>query len=124
ILPRHGRRRPDTARSVVVLPAPFAPSSATTWPPPTCNDTSCRICRPPYPASTLSSVSNELLLSEIRLDDPLVPGDVPGRARRQDLTVVQDDDLVGQCHDSRHHMLDEKHRHAVRVDLPEQLEDR
>ena len=30
---------PETTRAIVVLPAPFAPSSATTWPSGTENDT-------------------------------------------------------------------------------------
>jgi hypothetical protein len=37
-LPRCGRTRPLIARSVVVLPAPLAPISVTTWPSSTAND--------------------------------------------------------------------------------------
>src|SRR6266550_5821336 len=40
--PRVGRRRPDITRNVVVLPAPFAPSSATTLPSATSRLTLCR----------------------------------------------------------------------------------
>jgi hypothetical protein len=40
IAPRRARVRPRIERSVVVLPAPFAPSSATTSRAPTLSDTS------------------------------------------------------------------------------------
>ena len=38
---------PEIARSVVVFPAPFAPSTATTSPSPTVSDTSCSACTGP-----------------------------------------------------------------------------
>ena len=49
---------PAATRSVVVLPAPFGPSSATTWPAATLRSTPCRTEIPSYPARTSRSSSS------------------------------------------------------------------
>ena len=46
-VPADGFTRPEIARSVVVLPAPFAPISAHTWPASTLNDTPLSAWMPP-----------------------------------------------------------------------------
>jgi len=46
-VPLLGRTRPEMARKVVVLPAPLAPMSATTWPSSTENDTPRSAWMPP-----------------------------------------------------------------------------
>ena len=55
------RTMPETARSVVVLPAPFAPSSATISPSSTVKETPCSAATCPYLAETsLSSRSGAI----------------------------------------------------------------
>ncbi len=47
IVPSSARTTPETVRRVVLLPAPFGPSSATTAPRGTVRDTSCKARTPP-----------------------------------------------------------------------------
>src|SRR5690606_20383674 len=101
---------------------PLAPIRATTVPFGTSRETPWRICSPPYPASTASSFSNELLLSEIRLDHPLVARNLLWSALGQHHPVVKHDDLVRQRHDCRHDVLDQQHRDASSADLLQQLD--
>src|SRR3712207_3267202 len=62
------RTRPEMARSVVDLPAPFAPSTATTPPSDTSMVMSRRAMTGPYCARTSLRRSIGHLLAEIRLD--------------------------------------------------------
>src|SRR5437588_2571725 len=57
IWPRRAGTRPDTVRSRVVLPAPFAPIRATICPSPTRRDTWWSTSTGPYPALTPSNAS-------------------------------------------------------------------
>ena len=50
---------PDTVRSMVVLPAPLAPTTATTSPAPTASVTEWSARRSPWPASTPDSSSSD-----------------------------------------------------------------
>src|SRR5215211_5575734 len=78
-------RRPETALSSVVLPAPFGPSSDTTSPAPTRRSTPCSTAILPYPASSLltsSSVSG----AEVGTDDLLVHADLRRRPGRENTT--------------------------------------
>src|SRR6478609_7339883 len=63
---------PETARMVVVLPAPLAPSTTTTSPPPTVRSISWSTLTAPYPARTPLSSSREVIRSlagaEVGLD--------------------------------------------------------
>src|SRR3954447_22968039 len=59
----------EIARSVVVLPAPFAPSTATTFPPSTVSETPCTALTGRQRASTSSSSSSGIdLATEVRVD--------------------------------------------------------
>src|SRR5579875_3844868 len=72
-LPDRHLKRPDARLSKVVLPAPFAPSSATTEESGTRTVTSCKTVIEPYPAatSTISSTGPSDQLTVIRHPDQL-----------------------------------------------------
>src|SRR5713101_4493929 len=69
--PASSRMSADTARRVVVLPAPLAPSRATTLPSGTLSETSDSARTPPYETVTCSSSSNEVIASAGRAHDSL-----------------------------------------------------
>src|SRR4249919_2611391 len=132
------------ARSVVVLPAPLAPSSATTSPSSTVSDTPCSATIGPYRASTFSSSSSRAIVlrgvglvrigrqrlrlllvlgrAEIGLDDLRV-GLYLGRHALGDLAAeVEDVDALGHRHDEVHVVLDEQDRErVVGAQPPDQL---
>src|SRR5690606_30005616 len=100
-------------RSVVVLPAPLAPTNATISPSPRCRSTSCRMRIRPYPAHTFSRVSMRGLLTEVGVDDAGIAGDVLGGAGGQHTSLVEDEHTVGQPHHRGHDVFDEQQRHTV-----------
>ena len=59
--------KPEMAFSVVLLPAPLAPSSATHWPGPTLSDT-------PFTARMTSEYSTSMLLTTSMRAHPPLPG--------------------------------------------------
>src|SRR5947207_6322354 len=85
IRPDHGRSRPATERSMVVLPTPFAPRMTATSPSSTVTLIPWRTSAEPYPART--SVSPSMLDTGSLLRDG--PADVDG----DDVRVVLD--LIG-----------------------------
>src|SRR3954462_8940902 len=109
------------ARMVVVLPAPFAPISATISPSPTVRLMPCSAWMRPYSSVTFSSSSSIGRLPQVRGDDCLV---VPHLVRRTfgDLpTELQHDDAIGHTHHQAHVVLDEQDRHAGVPDPADQL---
>src|SRR4030088_557173 len=99
-LPAVFRTVPEMARSVVVLPAPFAPSRATTLPSGTCSDTPCRALTDPYAAWTSVSSSSAIGLGpEVRLDHRLVLADLARRPVGDLPSEVQHDHAVRDVHD-------------------------
>src|SRR5438094_6665937 len=103
-LPLLGRTVPEMARIVVVLPAPFAPISATTVPALTVSEAPTSTSLRPYPAcrsettSTLDLRSNRLRcgagfdLPEIRFDDLRMALHLRRRALGDGLAAVEDRD--------------------------------
>src|SRR5262252_1646636 len=120
ISPRSGVSRPATVLRSVVLPAPFAPTSATASPARTWSETPCSATTPvPYAtcASLTSSngrvlVSATVPLAQIRGDHALVAGDVLGPSLRQLLAAVEHHNPVGERHDHLHHVLHHADRQA------------
>src|SRR5439155_5893348 len=116
------RTVPEIARSVVVFPAPFAPSTATSSPSSTSSETPWSALTGPYRASTSRSSSSgigslfpqararrpELLLrdpalAEIALDPAVAPVELrehldhPGRRSRRDSPAALALRVVGRC---------------------------
>src|SRR5438067_5097022 len=103
---------PDTARSVVVLPAPFGPRTATSSPSPTSSETPCSARIWPYRASTSSSSSRELLgiRPEVGLDHRRVVLHLARRAARDPAAEVEHVHAVGDTHHQLHVVLDQQDR--------------
>src|SRR5262249_25195527 len=117
--PAAARTSPEMVRSVVVFPAPLAPSRHTNSPAPTVSVTPWSAAIRPYRASTPSSVSTGPR-SEIGPDHLGVALDLLGGAVRDEPTVVQDEHVVGDAHDQPHVVLHEEHGHAAVPDLPDE----
>src|SRR5512132_174761 len=98
----------EIARSVVVLPAPFAPRSATTSPSSTRSETPWSARMGPYRAWTSFSSSSGILASEIGLDHVGVLLHLARRSLRDLPPEVQDVNALADAHDERHVMLDDQ----------------
>src|SRR6187549_3781987 len=99
---------PMTDFKVVVLPAPFRPSSVTSSPLPISKPTPCRMCDSPYQAcrpSTFSNVSG-MAGPDIGFDDLRVLRHRRVGSFRQHLAARQHGDGVGQVRDDAHIVLD------------------
>src|SRR5919197_2893943 len=106
------------ARSVVVLPAPLAPSKVTIDPAGTFRETPCSARMPPYAARTSSSSSSvpepspaaasggTFVGPQVCLDDAPVGLDLRRRSFRDLASEVQDDHPFGHVHDQVHVVLD------------------
>src|SRR5580765_3028190 len=104
------RTSPDTARNVVVLPAPFAPSNATISPSSTWSDTPCSALIGPYRASTLlSSSSGGIVRSQVCLDHLGVRLYLCRRPVCDRAPEVEHVDTVADRHHEVHVVLDEQH---------------
>src|SRR5438067_225037 len=125
---------PDTARSVVVLPAPFGPSTATNSPSPTSSETPCSARIWPYRASTSSSASRASVIGpEVGLDQRRVAlhlarrgardpaADDAVRRRAQQAAPVEDDLAVVRPVEPRDQVEDRRLAGAVRPDQPDDL---
>src|SRR5690349_4404800 len=116
-------RRPEIARMTVVLPAPFAPMSATTSPSPTVRLTPCRAWMRPYSSVILSSSSSIDRHPQVGGVHLRIGGDLGRRAVGDLATELQHHDPVGDAHDQPHVVLDEQHGDAGVADAPDQLEE-
>ena len=100
IVPVFGRNKPETVRSVVVLPAPFAPRSVTISPSSTSKLTPRKASMPPY-ATRMPSTCSSIAITSVRrrtkisLDDCWVPLYFGWSTRRDHATEVEYDDAVG-----------------------------
>src|SRR5215469_8880731 len=121
--PPSGRCRPAIVASVVVLPAPFAPSSTTSSDSRTYRLRSRTTGLPLYPAfrpatSTIPVRSGPSVLAtvapQVSLDDPAVVADLRRGSGRDDLAEVKDDDAVAQAEHHTHVVVHEQHAHPVR----------
>src|ERR1700754_1515227 len=127
---------PDSARIVVVLPAPLEPNSVTSLPSCTFNEMPCRARILPY-CTTMSRTSSRTGLwafcgslvcvighPQVRRDDLGVLADLGWQAVGDLAAELQHDDAVGDTHDQSHVVLDEQHGVAVVADLLDQLDQR
>src|SRR5919197_4030484 len=109
--PRCGRTSPETARSVVDWPLPFAPSSVTISPSRTLSDTPSSACRCPYETARASTSSSSAIRgAKIRVDDGRVGGDLAWATIGDLSPVVQHHHAVGEPHDEIHVVLDDDQR--------------
>src|SRR5262245_29227972 len=92
---------PAIARKSVVLPAPLEPTIATASPERTSTSMPSMTRSPRYPAAR-PAISSNARLPEIRVDDPLVAHDDPGRALGQEPAEVEDDRSLGELDDRAH----------------------
>src|SRR2546422_1558917 len=117
--PRVGESRPDTARSVEVLPAPLAPIRQTNSPGCTTRSRPRRAATGPYAAWRSSRLSNGVRSGtitggpQIGADDVRVRLDGGGRALGDHAAVVQHDHGVRDGHDHPHVVLDQEHGRAL-----------
>src|SRR3990172_9362809 len=113
IFPDEARCSPTMVLRSVLLPALFAPMSATVSLGRTSRLTSWSTGRGPYPALTRSTLSKVELLSQIRLDHLPVRRHFPGRALGELLPEVQRHDPVAEPHDDLHPVLHHHEGHAL-----------
>src|SRR6187399_2360203 len=98
---------PETARMVVVLPAPLAPSTTTTSPPPTVRSISWSTLTAPYPARTALSSSKAVTRSpELSCERR---GASRGATNGGLAAELHRHHPVGDAHHHRHVMLHEQH---------------
>src|ERR1700728_728231 len=119
--PRRGFTRPLIVRSSVVLPAPFAPSTAVIVAVSASTLTPSSAVTPPYPA-TRPSTASALLMgdSQVGRGHRGIGLNLGRRSGRDDLAEVEDGDRVADRHPQVHVMLHHDHR-AVRSELADQL---
>lgn len=113
ICPDTGRTKPDIVRSMVLLPAPFAPTRTVSFPFGTTSETFLRAATLPYLQVMLLTSSMLYAFSEIRFDDVRIALNGGGRAVGDNFSVIQDDDTVGNLHNHRHVMFDKKNGCAL-----------
>src|SRR3984957_1008038 len=122
--PSLGLTRPEIVRSNVVLPAPFAPSTAVTAPGSASKETERSACTAPNetlrsrtssPASLRRAFLAVLVhhVPEIRAHHRGVDADGVRRAAGDDLPEIEDDDPVADRHHQIHVVLHEKDGHAL-----------
>src|SRR3954470_2936360 len=121
ILPFRGSMAPATPRRVVLLPAPFAPMSATISPSPTSNETSRQAGTSPYARSMPWTLSSKLA-SEIRLHHRRMRLHLSRRAFEERLAVIQHEHALGHVHHEVHVVLDDEQRGAALGDVGQALE--
>src|SRR5580658_4460826 len=103
---------PEMQLSVVVLPAPFAPSRHTTCPADTVSDTLSSAWIAPYRAE-ICSISSTRAPSKIGFDDQRIVADVGRRSFSDLLTEIQHRDPVSNRHDKLHHVFDKNYRDVL-----------
>src|SRR5690606_11732228 len=107
------RTAPLMARSVVVLPAPFAPRMPTAPPGGTVSETASSTCTGPYQAVTSSSSSSVIgrVLPDVRLDDARIRLRLGCGALHELAPVIEHDHPLGERGDESHVVLDDDDRH-------------
>src|ERR1051325_3085136 len=109
--PERASTRPISALSVVDLPAPLRPRRATTSPGATARSIPKRPGERPYPALRPRASS----IAKVHLAHLRVGAHFSGRARGNDLALVQHDDARGVAEHHAHVVLGKKDRDALAV---------
>src|SRR5215813_2288826 len=125
IVPADGLTSPEIAFSVVDLPAPFAPISATISPRLISTSTPCKAgmfaystCRPSMRSmaslicAALRGSPICLFRPEIGFDHPRMITNVGGASVCKLLAVIENGDAVASAHHNLHMVLHKHHRHA------------
>src|SRR5215217_3780334 len=118
--------RPLIVFSSVVLPAPFGPTTETTSPSYRAKSMPFNICVRPYPdsiAATSSSIPDLIVLSrtaKIRLLHSSIRLNLRRGALEKQLALVEDEDVIRQCHHEIHVVLNDDH-HQIGADQLAQL---
>src|SRR3954447_5894255 len=100
------RTVPEIARSVVVLPAPFAPRTATACPSSTASEIPCSAFTCPYDAPTPPSSSSGIVRRpQVRLDHRRARAHLVRRAARDQPAEVQHVHRLRDAHDEVHVVL-------------------
>src|SRR5579859_1618118 len=105
---------PAIALRVDDLPAPLAPTSATTCPLGTCNERSCTACSTPYRTLRCSSTS-----ASAKIDFPYhrIVGNRLWRAGCHHLAEMHHHDVCADRHHKRHVVLDQYQRDPTRLQV-------
>src|SRR5437879_1208856 len=129
IVPAAAGTRPLSTPSRVDLPAPFAPTSATSSAGATSRSIPKSTGPAPKPAvspRTLRSGSGLeafcIALAQVGLDHSLVPQNDVRLALREDLAEIENDRVPADSDDHAHHVLDQQHRDASCMHRPDHLE--
>src|SRR4051812_41964041 len=111
IWPLRGDSTPMIERSVVVLPAPLRPSSATTSPCSTRIDRSNSTWESPYSVLILSTSSRLMRVqpSQIGVLHSRIAPDLVGGAIRQQPALIEHGDALGEFEDGVEIVLDDDH---------------
>src|SRR5437868_13182520 len=115
--PARGVTRPNTVRSSVDLPAPFAPMIDTTSAGCTATETPRSTSTSSYPATTPSRARSARSPSKVRLDDARIAANRVLRPFRDLLTVIEHDHALGDVHHHVHVVLDEEHGLAPAMEI-------
>src|SRR5262245_13130807 len=107
MLPFAAGTMPEMQLSVVVLPAPFAPSRQAISPAPSERLTSSSARTAPYAACSPLTSSMRRLRTEVRFDHLRVRLDLRRHAFGDLLAEVEHRHAVGHRHDQLHHVLDQ-----------------
>jgi len=107
IFPPARGKRPEIALSVVVLPAPLAPISATSWPRSTVSEMPLTAVTWPYRQTTSQSSSTLLPLPKISTDHFGIVLNLRRRSLGYNAAVVEHNNTIAHLHDHRHIVLDE-----------------
>src|SRR5207247_8367434 len=121
IFPRRGSIAPATPRSVVLLPAPLAPISATISPSATSKETSRQAGTSPYASSTFSTLSSKFA-AQIGLDDARVCLHLARRAFEERHAMVHHEHALRDVHDEIQVVLHHEHRDAAVAELLQPLQ--
>src|SRR3954471_6100166 len=119
--PARARCRPAITLISVLLPAPLGPTTHTSSPRSTCNDTSHSAGAAPYAACTFTT-SSMGRLSQVGTHHIGVAHHFARLSLRDQLAVVQHHDAVRQRHHRAHHVLDEDDGGALVADATDQLD--
>src|SRR6266436_2313191 len=117
IFPATGHRSPEMAFSVVVLPAPFAPINTTSSARCTVIERSRTAATLPYRQCSPSTVSTFRPLAEIGADDLGMRLYLLWRTIRDNASLIEANDAVGDAHDGAHVMLDQEHGYPLAPDF-------
>src|SRR5712664_1200391 len=110
---------PDSARSMVVLPAPLGPSNATTSPGDTVKSMPCSTRILPYPDSSRPTASSGSG-AEVSTDHLLVDANLGRRSGGQRVAEIEHGDLIADVEDQVGMMLHQQHAGSAPADRLDQ----